>query len=63
MNMKHVKIIFEDTFSFARVEKTTTVSEPTFNKMQEEVGKIVIDRFNKSTQIHETLKLISVTQI
>jgi len=62
MDMKHVKIILEDTFSFAKVERFTTVSQPTLEKMKEDIGKIVIDRYNKAQGIHETLKLISIEQ-
>lgn len=60
-DMVHVTVTFEDTFSFAKAVRQATVSRLTFDNMQKQVGQIVIDRFNKQTQIHETLRLISVT--
>lgn len=59
-DMFHIKLTFQDTFSFAKVTKEATVSGLTLSKMQESIGKVVIDRFNKTTAIHETLKLISI---
>ena len=59
-DMFHVKITFEDTFSFAKTVKNTTVSGLTLKQMQTSIGKVVIDRYNKKEGIHETLKLLSI---
>lgn len=59
-DMYHIVITLEDTFSFATVKKHTTVSGLTLSKMQDQIGQIVIDRFNKSQGIHETFKLKSI---
>jgi hypothetical protein len=61
MDIIHAKLVFEDTFSYAKTTKYTTVSKQhTFDKMKESIGEVVIDRFNKSSQIHETIRLLSV---
>jgi hypothetical protein len=60
MDIVHIKITFEDTFSFAKTVKYCTRSAETFERMKNDIGKIVIDRFDKASQIHETLRLVSV---
>ena len=60
--MIHTKITFEDTFSKAKDVKTTTVSKPTFDKMQNDIGK-VISFFSKKNQIHWNMKIIKIEQI
>ena len=59
-DMFHVKVTFEDTFSFAKVIKNITVSGLTLKRMQSHIGDVVIDRYNKKQGIHETLKLLSI---
>jgi hypothetical protein len=59
-DMFHVKITFEDTFSFAKVVKNITVSGLTLKRIQSHIGDVVIDRFDKNKGIHETLKLLSI---
>jgi hypothetical protein len=41
MKIVHIKVTFEDTFSFARLEKVCTRSEITFEKMKSNLGAIV----------------------
>jgi hypothetical protein len=60
MDIVHIKITFEDTFSFAKTVKYCTRSAETFEIMKNDIGKIVIDRFDRASQIHETLRLVSV---
>lgn len=62
-DMFHVKITFEDTFSFAKVTKEITVSGLTLSNMQKDIGKVVINRFNKDTQIREILTLKSIERL
>lgn len=62
MDLIHITITFQDTFSGAKVIRNCTRSMETFEKMRKQVGEVVIDRFNKATHIHETLRLISVEQ-
>lgn len=62
-DMFHVKITFEDTFSFAKIIKNTTVSGLTLRQMQESIGKVVIDKYNKAAGIHETLRLLSIERL
>ena len=37
----HVTIVFEDTFSFAKITKKTTVSGLTFKRMQNSIGTVL----------------------
>jgi hypothetical protein len=62
MDIVHVKITFEDTFSKAKDIKTTSVSRPTFDKMLNDIGK-VISFFSKKDQIHWNMKIINIEQI
>ena len=60
MNIVHIKITFEDTFSFARLEKTCTRSEYTFEKMKEGIGTIVQQKENG---INYNWKVIKIEQL
>lgn len=60
MNIVHIKITFEDTFSFARLEKTCTRSEYTFKKMKKGIGTIVQQKENG---INYNWKVIKVEQL
>jgi len=51
MDMIHTKITFEDAFSFAKEIKEVTVSRPTFDKMLNDIGKLV-PIFSKKDQIN-----------
>lgn len=62
-DMFHIRIVLEDTFSFAKVTKETTVSGLTLSNMQKDIGKVVINRFNKATQIREILTLKSIERL
>ena len=62
MDMVHTKITFEDTFSKAKNIKTTTVSKHTFDKMLNDIGKI-ISYFDKVNQIKWNMKIIKIEQI
>ena len=62
MDLIHITVTFEDTFSGAKIVRHVTRSVETFGRMKQNIGKIVVDRFNKVSQIHETLRLISVEQ-
>lgn len=62
MKIIHTKITFEDIFSKAKNIKTTTVSEYTFNKMLNDIGK-TIPHFDKDKQIHFNFKIIKIEQI
>lgn len=62
MDIVHVKITFEDTFSFAKETKETTVSKLTFDKMLKDIGK-VISFFSKKDQILWNMKIIKIEQI
>lgn len=62
MDIVHTKITFEDQFSFSKTVRETTVSKPTFDKMQADIGKIV-PIFDKKQQINYTFKIINVEQI
>jgi Asp-tRNA(Asn)/Glu-tRNA(Gln) amidotransferase C subunit len=62
MDIVHTKITFEDTFSKAKEVKTTSVSKDTFNKMLNDIGK-VINYFDKVNQIHWNMKIIKIEQI
>lgn len=62
MDIIHIKITFEDQFSFSKEIKTTTVSEPTFKKILNDIGKLV-PVFNKKEQINYTMKIINIEQI
>ena len=58
MDIVHVKITFEDTFSFAKETKETTVSKLTFDKMLKDIGKVIT-----RDQIHYDTKIINIEQI
>lgn len=59
-DMYHIKLTFEDTFSFAKTTRTTTVSGATLLKMQNDIGKVVINKFNHKTHTRDTLKLTKI---
>jgi len=62
MNIIHTTITFEDTFSFAKTTRTTTLSEDTFNKVKvNDIGKIV-SYFDKAAQIRYNMKIVSIEQ-
>lgn len=56
----HIKVTFEDTFSFAKTEKTCTRSRDTFEKMKANIGTVV---HQFSHDIHWQWKVIKVEQI
>lgn len=60
MNIHHIKITFEDAFSFAKIVKETTVSDITLQKMRAQIGEIVHRYFDKSQGIQYTLRLVSI---
>ncbi len=62
MDIIHIKITFEDQFSFSKDIRTTTVSELTFKKILNDIGKLV-PVFNKKEQINYTMKIINIEQI
>ena len=41
MNIVHIRVTFEDSFSGAILEKTCTRSQITFEKMKNSIGSIV----------------------
>ena len=60
MDIKHIKIVFVDTFSGAKEIKHTTVSEYTFNRMKtQDIGKI-IPYFDKKQQIKFNYKITEI---
>lgn len=61
MDFIHIKAVFEDQFSGAKVTKIITRSKETFNKMVEGVGS-TFSHFDKATQIRYDMKVISVEQ-
>lgn len=61
MNIVHVKLTFEDTFSFCKLEKVCTRSERTFEDMKKEIGKIV--HRQTTNGVTYLWKLISVEQL
>lgn len=62
MDLIHITITFEDTFSFAKEVRYVTRSVSTFEKMKQDIGKVVVDCFDKKNAIHRSLKLVSVEQ-
>lgn len=62
MDMIHAKITFEDTFSKSKEVKTATVSKPTFDKMLNDIGKLV-PYFDKVAQIRYNYQVVKVEQI
>ena len=59
MDIVHVKVTFEDTFSGATTTKVVTRSKETFEKMKKEIGSIVSVFENG---IHWDWKVIKVEQ-
>lgn len=59
----HIEITFEDVFSFAKAKRQTTVSGRTLLQMQEQIGQVVINRFNSKTHTRDALKLIEIKQL
>jgi hypothetical protein len=62
-DMFHIEITFEDVFSFAKAKRQTTVSGRTLLQMQDQIGQIVVNKFNPKTHTRDTLKLIEITQL
>lgn len=59
MKIVHIKVTFEDTFSFAQLEKVCTRSEVTFERMKNSLGTIVE---HKENGINYQFKVIKVEQ-
>jgi len=60
MDIKHIKIIFVDTFSGAKEIKHITVSEYTYNLMKaKDIGKIV-PYFDKKQQIKYNYQITDI---
>lgn len=59
MKIVHIKVTFEDTFSFAQLEKICTRSEETFERMKNNLGAIVEHNDNG---INYQFKVIKVEQ-
>ena len=58
----HLTVEFEDAFSGAITIRHIKRPLSIFEKMKLDIGKVVIDRFNRSTHIHEIVKLKAVYQ-
>lgn len=60
MDIIHITVTFEDTFSFAKEVKHVSRSVSTFEKMKKDIGKVVVNYFDKKNAIHKSLRLVSV---
>lgn len=60
MDLINITVTFEDTFSFAKEVRHVTRSLETFEKMKQDIGKVVVDRYDAKEGIHWRMKLISV---
>lgn len=59
----HVSITFEDTFSFAKVTKQTTVSGLSYKQIEEDINRgKTFKYFDKKQQINSTYKVLSIKQ-
>jgi len=61
MNIIHVLVKFEDTFTFCKTQRIVTVSEPTFEQMKRGIGSIT-KQFDQKTQIAYTWQVKEVRQ-